>query len=167
VAELTYAEIGATESGELPAGYRHVDLTAELGRGSALMTRATEALMTFQMHRRAGLRPVTSGPRAAVGVTVVCRPGLGPFAMLVPCRIVWAIDEPGQAGFGYGTLPGHPESGEEAFRLNHDPDGVVRFHVRTFSRPARWFSRAAGPLWNVATDATNRRYIATMRRIGR
>ncbi|SIP67631.1 hypothetical protein BN9982_740001 [Mycobacterium tuberculosis] len=30
-----------------------------------------------------------------------------------PCRVVYVIDEPDVRGFGYGTLPGHPVSGEE------------------------------------------------------
>ena len=32
-----------------------------------------------------------------------------------PCRVVYVIDEPDIRGFAYGTLPGHPESGEERF----------------------------------------------------
>jgi uncharacterized protein (UPF0548 family) len=36
---------------------------------------------------------------------------LGPIR--VPCRVVYVLDEPERRGFAYGTLPGHPESGEE------------------------------------------------------
>jgi len=108
---------------------------------------------------------VTSAPRAAVGVVVIGRAGLGPLALSIPCRVVWAADEPRRVGFGYGTLAGHPERGEEAFLLNHDADDVVRFHVRSFSAPARWFTRAAGPMLHVAADAVSRRYLTAMRRL--
>jgi uncharacterized protein (UPF0548 family) len=165
VSDLTYPGPGSTEHDELPAGFHHFRMSTDLGRGAALMDRASEALMTFGVQRGAGLRPVTSAPRAAVDVIVIGRAGLGPLAMSIPCRVVWAADEPRRAGFGYGTLPGHPERGEEAFLLNHDADDVVRFHVRSFSAPARWFTRAAGPLLHIATDAASRRYLTAMRRL--
>jgi len=167
VSEPTYTEIGATESGELPPGYRHARLTTDLGRGVDVMAHATNALMTFQMHRRAGLRPAATAPRAAVGVDLICRPGAGPLAVRVPCRIVWAADDPRHTGFGCGTLAGHPVRGEEAFVLNHDTDDVVRFHVRSFSAPASPLARAAGPVMHVMQDATYRWYLATMRRLVR
>jgi uncharacterized protein (UPF0548 family) len=49
-------------------------------------------------------------------------------------------------GFGYGTLPGHPFRGEEGFVASRAPDGSVWFTVTSFSRPARWYGRAAGPI---------------------
>jgi uncharacterized protein (UPF0548 family) len=58
---------------------------------------------------------------------------------------VWAVDEADQAGFGYGTLPGHPVRGEEAFGVRI-VDGRVCFSVTAFSRPASWYTRAAGPV---------------------
>lgn len=163
--DLTYPEVGATEHDELPAGYHHFRMSIDLGHGDVLMVRAAEAVMTFGVQRGAGLRPVTSSPRAAVGVLVIGRVGLGPLALSIPCSVVWAVDERRRAGFGYGTLPGHPERGEEAFVVSHDADDVVRFHVRSFSAPGRWFTRAAGPLLHVATDAAARRYITAMRRL--
>ena len=39
-----------------------------------------------------------------------------------PCRVVYVVDEPDRRGFAYGTLPGHPESGEELFLVRYDPD---------------------------------------------
>jgi uncharacterized protein (UPF0548 family) len=59
---------------------------------------------------------------------------------------VWATDEPNRSGFGYGTLVGHPESGEESFIVEVADDGSVWFSVIAFSRPGRWFTRVAGPL---------------------
>jgi uncharacterized protein (UPF0548 family) len=165
VSDLTYPEAGATEHDQLPAGYHHFRMSIDLGLGDALMRRAAEAVMTFGVQRGAGLRPVTSAPRASVGVLVIGRTGLGPLALRIPCKVVWAADEPRRAGFGYGTLSGHPERGEEAFLVNHDVDDVVRFHVRSFSAPARWFTRAAGPLLHVATDAAARRYLTAVRRL--
>ncbi len=162
--DLTYPEVGATRDDVLPAGYRHVTRRVEIGRGAALMARAGNALMTFEMLRRAGLRPDVSAPRAAVGVAVTGHFGLGPLAIASPCRVVWSVEEKDRAGFGYGTLPGHPERGEEAFVLDRDAQDIVWFTVRAFSRPNRWFMRAAGPVAHLTQDMITRRYLASMRR---
>lgn len=49
-----------------------------------------------------------------------------------------------RAGFAYGTLPGHPESGEELFLVERGA-GEVRFPVSAFSRPATLLAKAGGP----------------------
>lgn len=160
---LTYPEVGATRDDSLPAGYRHVRRRVEIGRGTAAMAAAATALMTFEFLRRAGLRPVVTASRAAVGVGVTGRFGIGPLRLAAPCRIVWTVDGQDAAGFGYGTLAGHPERGEEAFVVSLDDD-VVWFTVRAFSRPDRWYVRAGGPAAHWTQDLVTRRYIAAMHR---
>src|SRR5690606_5612943 len=66
-----------------------------------------------------------SAPRAAPGVTVVLGLGLGPLRLRAPCRIVWTREEDRCAGWAYGTLPGHPESGEESFVVHRDEEDDV------------------------------------------
>jgi uncharacterized protein (UPF0548 family) len=163
---LTYPEVGATRDGALPAGYRHFEREVAIGRGDAAMNAASDGLLSFGMHRLAGLRPQASTARAAAGTEVTCRFGLGPVGLRVPCRVVWVVDEPDRAGFGYGTLPGHPERGEEAFLLARAGDGTVTFTVRAFSRPAAWYARLGGPVTHLLQDHVNRRYVAAMRRLG-
>ena len=163
--ELTYPEVGATREGARPAGYHHFERVVEIGRGDAALAAAIDGLLTFGMHRLAGLRPHTTTPRAAVGTEVTCRFGLGPVGLRVPTRIVWVVDEPDRAGFGYGTLAGHPERGEEAFLVERGDGGAVRFTVRSFSRPATWFAKLGGPLTQLLTNHVNRRYVAAMRRL--
>lgn len=139
VSDVTYAPIGATRTGELPPGYRYVRYRMLLGNGDELYRRAGEAIVTFAMHR--ALKPAkitTSAARADPGVRLTI--GLGP--LKAPCEIVWADDN----GFGYGTLPGHPAAGEEAFRVIRDAGGRVWFTVLAYSRPARPVMQAAGPL---------------------
>jgi uncharacterized protein (UPF0548 family) len=58
----------------------------------------------------------------------------------IPTRVVYVIDEPDRKGFAYGTLPGHPERGEESFVVERRPDESVWLTIRSFSRPSnRWF----------------------------
>jgi uncharacterized protein (UPF0548 family) len=143
VPELTYPHPGATRAGELPAGWRHVRHRVPLPAGS--FEAAGAAVLGWRLHRAAGVRIDATAPRDAPGVTVVSRLGVGPLRLSAPCAVVWAAADDRRAGFGYGTLPGHPARGEEAFVVERDDSGAVWFEVRAFSRPDRWFMRAAGP----------------------
>jgi uncharacterized protein (UPF0548 family) len=141
--ELTYAEVGATRNGPLPAGYRHLSYRTRLGRGGFDV--AADAVLTFAMHRATGERVTTSAPRAAPGVAVTSRIWLGPVRLTAPCRVVWAEEGPDRAGFAYGTLPGHPARGEESFVVTQEGDEVW-FTVTAFSVPARWYMAVVGPV---------------------
>ncbi|MEV0716107.1 DUF1990 domain-containing protein [Asanoa sp. NPDC050611] len=137
---LTYAEVGATETGQLPPGYRHLRYRTAVGHD--VFAAAAEAVLTWRMHRAARIRVDTAAPRAAAGVDVTMH--IGPLP--APCRVVWVVDEPGRAGWGYGTLPGHPARGEEAFVVSQGADGTTWFEVTAFSVPAGRLMRAAGPV---------------------
>ncbi|WP_298227761.1 DUF1990 domain-containing protein [Gryllotalpicola sp.] len=86
-------------------------------------------------------------PNVANGVSAVLRLGVGPFHVDSPVRVVYVIDEPRRFGFAYGTLAGHPASGEEAFFLDWLADDSVWFTIRAFSR-------ASGPLYRLLTPIT-------------
>ncbi|HZG03723.1 MAG TPA: DUF1990 domain-containing protein [Streptomyces sp.] len=148
-AGLTYAGAGATRAGDLsalPAGFGRLRVRTRLGSGEAVFRSAADAVLTWRMHRAMGVEITASAPRAEPGVRVVVGLGAGRLRLRAPCRVVWSEDGGRRAGFGYGTLPGHPESGEEAFVVEWAPDGAVWLEVRAFSRPALWWARAAGPL---------------------
>ena len=91
--------------------------------------------------------------------------GIGSLGLPVPCRVVWAVEEERRAGFAYGTLPGHPERGEEAFVVDLAPDGAVWFTVRAVSRPAAWYMQAAGPLGRLGQRIFARRYGSALERL--
>lgn len=161
-AELTYPEHGATR-GQLPDGYHHLSIAAEIGSGQAVFDLAASALLHWDMHRKAGLRVYASGPSAEPGVVVAQVVGRGPVVQVSPCRVVYTVDEPSRRGFAYGTLPGHPESGEEAFAVELGPDGKVRLRLRSFSRPASLMMRAAGPVGAAIQRFFVVRYVHAMR----
>jgi uncharacterized protein (UPF0548 family) len=142
VSDLTYVEAGATRQVPLPANYDHLHYRTMLGTGADVFARAAEAVLTFRMHRAAGLRVTTEAERAAPGVRLTI--GLGPVA--APCEVVYTIEEPSRAGFAYGTLPGHPERGEEAFVVERDAQDRVWFRMVAFSRPARLGAMLGGPV---------------------
>ena len=166
MSDVTYPEVGATrDSRELPAGYRQARRTAPIGSGVSAFHRAAHGVMTWQMHRRCGMRVNATSYRAAPGVEVTTSLGLGPLRLSMPCKVVWTVEEPRRVGFGYGTLPGHPATGEEAFVVEIDDEGAVRFTVTAFSRPATWYAKLGGPLTVLAQDLAGRQYVSATRRL--
>jgi len=87
-----------------------------------------------------------------------------PLWVVAPCRIAYATDDSAHFGFAYGTLPGHPESGEEAFQLVRDQNDEVRFEVVLFSRPASSIARLGAPAARAIQRRTVRRYLEGVRR---
>jgi len=156
-APLTYEQVGATGDGmTLPAGYHHVRVSARIGTGRDRFERAAEAVLRYGMLRGAGVRVSATTETAAVGTIVVGR--LGPIP--APCRVVYLVDDVNCRGFAYGTLPGHPESGEERFAVRFDPvTGEVHSEVVAFSRHATWWSRLGGPVAALVQRIVIRRYL--------
>lgn len=159
-ARLTYPEVGRT-AGELPAGYHHIRGTALLGYGPHVFAGAAAAVMGWELHLRAGIAVAASGS-AATGGNVMLRIGIGALRLTAPCRVVYVIDQPGRRGFAYGTLAGHPESGEEAFVVSHDDDDAVTLTVTAFSRPVSRLARAAGPLGRAVQHGVTHRYLRAL-----
>jgi uncharacterized protein (UPF0548 family) len=158
-AALTYTEVGATRD-DLPAGYRHARRRTALGEGKQTFIRASAAVLSWEMHRRSGLAVAANGA-AATGSTVVLGVGFAA-ALVVPCRVVYDIDEPDRRGFAYGTLPDHPEQGEEAFVVSLDENRRVWLDITAFSRPGLAATRLAGPLGRRLQLTATRRYERTL-----
>jgi uncharacterized protein (UPF0548 family) len=162
-AELTYSETGQT-SGILPPGYHHLRRHAVIGSGTAVFADAVKMLFSWQVHLRAGLRVSPSSAIAEPGAVVVLGLGAGPIQTRAPCRVVYATSQPGRQGFAYGTLPGHPECGEEAFIVEQYDDGTVTFAITAFSRPATLAAKAAGPVGRAIQRHITTRYLRSLAR---
>lgn len=158
---FTYAEVGETR-GIFPSGYGHLARQRTLGVGRELFDRTSEALMTWGVQRGAGLVVFARSPRAAEGVDVSLRLGVGRLAVSAPCRVVYTVEEVNRVGFAYGTLAGHPESGEELFLMEHLPDDSVTLSIKAFSRPAHWYGRVAAPATRIVQRAITERYLRAL-----
>ena len=150
----------------LPDGYRHVTVSQEIGEGRERFEVAAEMLMTWEMHRGAGLRVDSAQLDVTEGSAVRVTAGWGPLRAVAPCVVVRTVRESDVVGFAYGTLPGHPECGEEAFviALRDRPDAQpeVRFAIAAFSRPARWWSKLGGPVNHRLQDVITQRYVSAL-----
>jgi len=161
-APFSYAEVGATR-GTLPVGYHHLSETFVIGHGRAAYDDAVERLMTWGVQRGAGLRVGASAERVEPDVVAVVRLGWGPLAVRAPVRVVAVVDEPDLSGFAYGTLPGHPERGEELFVVDLADDGTVRLRITAFSAPGSSLARMIGPLGRLVQRQITRRYGRALR----
>jgi len=83
---------------------------------------------------------------------------IGPFRIPEPVRVVYVIDEPNRKGFAYGTLPGHPLSGEESFIVELDEDGSVWLTIRSLTRPANGWWMIAWPAISIFQRVVRSRY---------
>ncbi|MBW8483626.1 DUF1990 family protein [Actinomadura parmotrematis] len=165
--EFTYPEVGATETLDLPDGYKHLRVRTLVGHGPGALREAGDALMEFWMHRALPARVDATARRAAPGVGVVIGLGVGPLRMKAPCRVVWTVEREDRVGWAYGTLPGHPACGEEAFVVHRDAEDDVWLTVTAFSRPCSRAARLGGPIVPVLQRAYARRCGAVLRKLAR
>ncbi len=117
------------------------------------------------MHERAGLRVAASDIPLRRGSVVLMRWGPGRLSVAIPCRVLDVVDEPRRRGFTYGTLPGHPEAGEEQFLLERLDDDRIRLTIRAVSRPASALASLGGPLGRAAQALMTRRYLRALDRL--
>lgn len=155
------------EAGSAPAGYRGLRVRTRIGDGTADFEAAARAVSEWRMHRAMGVVMDTEAARAEPGVRVVVGLGAGPLRLRAPCRVITDLSGERRRGFVYGTLPGHPERGEEAFVVDLEDDDSVWLTVVAFSRPAVWWTRLAGPLVRVMQRSYARRCGAVLRRLVR
>ncbi len=158
---FNYLDVGAT-AGQLPAGYEHIRRSRVIGHGAAAFAEASAALCGWELHRRSGLSVAVAAPQATPGEDVLLGFGVGPLRVAIPCRVVYRVDEAERRGFAYGTLAGHPESGEELFVVALGEEGEVTTEVTAFSRPALWWSRLGSPVGRRVQAAVTTRYLAAL-----
>jgi len=160
-AALTYREVGLT-AGDLPRGYHHLTRRAVLGSGHQAFADAADAVMHWHVQVGAKLDVSASSPTAVPGAVVLLGLGIRWLSLQAPCRVVYVVDEPRLRGFAYGTLAGHPESGEEAFMLEHHADDTVTFTITAFSRPATRIGKIAKPLGRIVQSQITARYLRAL-----
>jgi uncharacterized protein (UPF0548 family) len=136
---FSYTEVGASREGVAPAGYVVDRYRVRLGEGPEAYSRAVEALRNWRQFDLGWVRLLPPDAPLEAGVTVGVLARHYGFWSLNPARIVYLVEETGgveRFGFGYGTLPGHAERGEERFGVEWNrEDGSVYYDVFAFSRP--------------------------------
>ncbi|MCA1717975.1 MAG: DUF1990 domain-containing protein [Actinobacteria bacterium] len=137
---FSYENLGASREGVAPRGYVVDRYRVKLGEGPEAYTRAVEALRGWRQFDLGWVRLLPPHAPIEVGTTVGVLARHYGFWSLNTARIAYLVEELGEVerfGFGYGTLPGHAERGEERFGVewNRRLDGSVYYDVFAFSRP--------------------------------
>ncbi len=162
----TYPEVGASNL-PAPPGYDFDHQRAALGRGGAIFEAACAAIRQWRMFPPEWMAIHPPAPPVRPGQTVAVLARAFGGWWLNSCRIVYVLDEEEpfrRFGFGYGTLPGHVECGEECFRVEWLPDGTVWYDVRAFSHPRHWLARLGYPVVRRLQRRFARDSLAAMRR---
>jgi uncharacterized protein (UPF0548 family) len=144
-------------------GFRAYERTVALGRSEDLWAAASAAVLEWGVKTRSGftVEPASTPVSPGADFWLVAR--FGPIVVREPVRIVAVVEQPDRRGFAYGTLEGHPVSGEEAFVVHRSPDGTVSLTLRSLTRAplGRW--RLAFPAALVAQRWYRRRYLRALR----
>lgn len=153
---LTYPGEGGSLDGVHPDAFHWHESEVTV---NAEWDTARAAIRQWAGHRGVGgllaprVPPLAKGSTMAFGVPVFGIWATG------TCRIVRSFDDGRTFGFAYGTLPHHPEQGEEMFAVRNNDDGTVTFRIAAFSRPGDVVTRSIGPIGRVVQRAMTRRYL--------
>jgi uncharacterized protein (UPF0548 family) len=156
--EFSYARVGFTRE---PAALNQIPgwcvdrHRVVLGHGEAAFSRARAAIEAWKIFP-AEITNVYGREQPRVGLTVAVSFQAWPFPLwlLMPARVVYVVDdslmrdgEPIERfGFAYGTLPDHPERGEERFLVEWNrADETVHYDLLAVSRPNGWLVRLGYP----------------------
>ena len=161
---LTYGPVGLTRGlAPVPDGM-HASGTSRIVGGPQVYERACDFVLGLGMQRSLGAQVQAPDRPLEMGDTVVMTLGARGRGLRIPTRVVYVVREADRRGFAYGTLPGHPERGEELFLVERLATGETRVSVSAVSAPGRWYTRLAGPLGRLVQRGASWRYVDSVRR---
>jgi uncharacterized protein (UPF0548 family) len=171
---LSYSVVGGTapdaEPWLPPEGWRAYEHTVRLGVGTDLWNAASSAVLSWGIKTRSGFTvdpPLEAGRSARHGERYRLVARIGPLHVREPVEIVATISTDRRAALAYGTLEGHPVSGEEAFIVDQDGNGNVSLTLRSLTRAGRGRWRVLFPLILIAQRVYRRRYLRALQLGGR
>ncbi|HEX5106140.1 MAG TPA: DUF1990 domain-containing protein [Pirellulaceae bacterium] len=168
---FSYDDVGCTR-GE-PAAKRGWNIDRQrvlLGRGREVFEAAKQAISNWRMFPQEVARVCwPEPPQTGLVVGVLYKVWLLPVWILFPARVVWVMDEQvgeiHRFGFAYGTLPDHPERGEERFVVEwNDADDSVWYDLLAVSQPTHWLARIGYPYTRYEQARFRRLSAAAMRK---
>jgi uncharacterized protein (UPF0548 family) len=160
-APFTYDEVGHTAV-TFPDGYHHLRRERGVGFGENNFRTMGEAVLRWRVQLGSGLTVASPDERVAAGTVGMVGIGVGPARLHAPVRVAYVVDDVRRIGFAYGTLPGHPESGEELFCVEHRDDDSVVLVVAAFSHPQTIPARIAGPIGRLGQRLITARYLRSL-----
>jgi uncharacterized protein (UPF0548 family) len=164
----SYANVGCTAPDETswfpPKGLRTFERTVLVGSGDDDWERVCSEIMQWCVKTRSGFGVETrdgsaQSVLAGKNFWLVARFGL--VQVREPIRVVATVATATRCGYAYGTLDGHPVSGEEAFVV-HRSERSIFFTVRSVTSHGKGTWRMAFPLVLVAQRWYRRLYLKAL-----
>jgi len=158
---LAYPSAGMVRAPVPPTGFRRDERTRELGVGRPVFEAVVAGLRSWDVHRLAGLE-VAGDPEVAPGAVVasVLRFPVG--SVVATCRVLAVDVAHDRWAFTYGTLPHHPERGEELFEVRIDADGQVVARIVACWHPAGVIGWLGSPIARRVQPRVTERYFDAM-----
>lgn len=155
---FTYSRVGATldDDSDLLAWRRG------LGEDPKAFDHAVHALRLWAPQRHLGARIHPDDVPLVEGVTLLVVLPIGPAEVVAPVRVVRLIEDDNRFGFAYGTLPGHPQQGEESFLVERSEDCAVTATVRVDAQPGTFLSRVGTPITGLLQRRAIDRYLEAL-----
>jgi uncharacterized protein (UPF0548 family) len=142
-ADFSYADPGALLRRSVAPLYER---TRTIGRGDECFAAAVAFVQTWGPQRALGTRIHPCDSRVAEGATMVqCLRVAGCF-VTAPVRVIGVTRSDDRFAYAYGTLPGHPERGEEVFTVERGTDGEVRVTVAVRAESGTLLTRCGAPV---------------------
>lgn len=159
--QLSYSEVGISFGAPNPPGFHQLRAVRDAGSGEETFAAAKRAIRSWAGHRHVGTILEPAQPPLEPDRVLALALRVGPVWVTAACRIVDVVDEENRFGFAYGTLPHHPERGEESFLAVREPGtGEVRLEINASSRPNSPLVRLGGPAGRLFQRWMARRYLA-------
>lgn len=137
------------------------EVSAVIGSGDALWARAASDILCWKVKTASGFK-VSSSATVRAGDRTEIYAGVLGIRVVEPVEVLEVIKTPDRVGFSYGTLPGHPVTGEEAFIVERLGD-EIRLTIRSLTSPSPqqpW--RALFPLLLVVQKLVRHRYLRSL-----
>jgi len=153
-----------TVRGETPPGYRRDSWEVDVGPDDeSRFERCGTAVLGWAAQRGAGIRVMPDRPVVLDETFALVLPLPIGYA-IATARVIHVVKDEDTIGFAYGTLPSHPEEGEEIFLVRRRA-GRVLFEVSAFSKPRDPLARLGLPVTRWLQRRTNRTYLASIQAI--
>lgn len=159
--ELSYEEVGKSLD-VLPPGYNHDRYVEVIGNGKQDFDLAIKGFECWVCQSNSGLLVPTLDLALEVGTTIYFGLKMGPIVLGFPDRIVYRKVADTRYDYAYGTVQGHPETGEELFRLDLRDNGDVVFTIICFSRVVAPLAKLAYPISRFLQKRISRKYIESL-----
>jgi uncharacterized protein (UPF0548 family) len=160
--QFTYPEQGMTRQDVPQVGYVRDHNRVHLGTGSSLYMESKAALRRWQQFELGWVRVRTNNAPLKPDETVCLQVHFAFLWKLFACT----SSPIKKFGFAYGTLPGHPESGEERFLIEWNSiDDSVWYDILAYSQPGNFAVALGYPFSRLMQKRFARESMASMKHL--